>query len=98
MSARYHPEGPTPHVGPDMARISLSKIRCAVVPYECSVRRMEQVDYEKLLDQIIRLEGIRLDPYRDAKGRLIVADGEHAQAAGVGGGTITVLEADVRRV
>jgi lysozyme len=58
---------------------------------------MEQVDYEKLLDQLIRIEGLRLDPYRDAKG-LIAADEQYAQSAGVSGRTLTVLEADVRRV
>jgi lysozyme len=57
---------------------------------------MEQVDYEKLLDQLIRIEGIRLAPYRDAKGKLIVE--RYAQSAGVNGPTVTVLEADVRRV
>jgi lysozyme len=54
---------------------------------------MEQADYETLLDQLIRIEGVSLATYRDANGRLIVAE-----SAGVNGRTVTVLEADVRRV
>jgi lysozyme len=59
---------------------------------------MGDMDYEKLLDQLIRLEGSKLAPYADVEGRLIVADARYAESAGVGGRTIAVLEADVRRV
>jgi hypothetical protein len=34
---------------------------------------MDAVDYRTLLDQLIRIEGARLAPYRDAAGNLIVA-------------------------
>ena len=34
---------------------------------------MAAVDYRTLLDQLIRIEGVRLAPYRDAAGNLIVA-------------------------
>jgi hypothetical protein len=59
---------------------------------------MDDTDYEKLLNQLIRLEGSKLAPYADVEGRLIVADARYAESAGVGGRTVTVLEADVRRV
>jgi lysozyme len=59
---------------------------------------MGDTDYEKLLNQLIRLEGSKLAPYADVEGRLIVADARYAESAGVGGRTVTVLEADVRRV
>jgi hypothetical protein len=59
---------------------------------------MDDPDYEKLLDQLIRLEGSKLAPYADVEGRLIVADARYAESAGVSGRTIAVLEADVRRV
>jgi lysozyme len=55
---------------------------------------MEQADYETLLDQLIRIEGVSLAPYRDAEGKLIVAE-----SAGVNGrAAVTLLEADLRRV
>ena len=59
---------------------------------------MGDTDYEKLLDQLIRLEGSKLAPYADVEGRLIVADARYAESAGVSGRTVAVLEADVRRV
>jgi hypothetical protein len=34
---------------------------------------MDAVDYGKLLEQLIRIEGAKLAPYRDAAGNLIVA-------------------------
>jgi GH24 family phage-related lysozyme (muramidase) len=55
-------------------------------------------DYAKLLDQVIRIEGARLGPYRDATGNLIVAPQHYLEALGVSGGPMTVLEADVRAV
>ena len=59
---------------------------------------MDDTDYEKLLNQLIRLEGSKLAPYADVEGRLIVADERYAESAGVSGRTVAVLEADVRRV
>jgi len=59
---------------------------------------MDDTDYEKLLNQLIRLEGSKLAPYADVEGRLIVADARYAESAGVSGRTVAVLEADVRRV
>jgi lysozyme len=58
---------------------------------------MEETDYEKLLDQLIRIEGSKLAPYRDAEGSLIIGDEQYAASAGVNGPTVTVLEADLRR-
>jgi len=59
---------------------------------------MDDTDYEKLLNHLIRLEGSKLAPYADVEGRLIVADARYAESAGVSGRTVAVLEADVRRV
>jgi len=59
---------------------------------------MDDADYEKLLDQLIRIEGSKLAPYGDAEGKLIIADAQYAESAGVRGRRVTVLEADVRRV
>ena len=59
---------------------------------------MDDVDYENLLGQLIRIEGSNLSPYVDVEGRLIVADARYAESAGVSGRTVAVLEADVRRV
>ena len=59
---------------------------------------MDDTDYEKLLNQLIRLEGSKLAPYADVEGRLVVADARYAESAGVSGRTVAVLEADVRRV
>ena len=59
---------------------------------------MGDTDYEKLLNQLSRLEGSKLAPYADVEGRLIVADARYAESAGVSGRTVAVLEADVRRV
>ena len=59
---------------------------------------MDDADYQQLLDQLIRLEGRKLGPYRDAEGELIIADTRYAESAGVRGREVTVLEADVRRV
>jgi hypothetical protein len=59
---------------------------------------MRYRDYDKLLDQVIRIEGPRLAPCRDATGNLIVAPQHYVEALGVSGGRMTVLEADVRAV
>jgi GH24 family phage-related lysozyme (muramidase) len=57
---------------------------------------MDAVDYGKLLDQLIRIEGVRLAPYWDAAGNLIVAPDHYVERMGVTGTTMTVLEVDVR--
>jgi hypothetical protein len=59
---------------------------------------MEQMDYGKALDQLIRIEGSNLASYRDATGNLIVAPQHYLEAMGVSDGTMSVLEADVRAV
>jgi lysozyme len=59
---------------------------------------MRDADYERLLDQLIRIEGVKLARYRDAKGDLIMADGQDVASGRLSGRGITVLEADVRRV
>jgi hypothetical protein len=59
---------------------------------------MKYRDYDKLLDQVIRIEGARLAPCRDATGNLIVAPQHYVEAMGVSGGRMTVVEADVRAV
>jgi lysozyme len=60
--------------------------------------RMEDTDYKALLDQLIGIEGIKLARYRDAKGNLIVAGGQDAESAEPSARSVTLLEADVRRV
>jgi lysozyme len=59
---------------------------------------MDAVDYRTLLDQLIRIEGVRLAPYRDAAGNLIVAPDDYMERMGVGGTGIAVLEVDLRAV
>ena len=59
---------------------------------------MNDRDYEKLLAQVMRLEGGWLAPYCDPAGNLIVAADHHGQKASVGLERMTVLEADLRRV
>jgi lysozyme len=58
---------------------------------------MAELDFRRLLDQLIRLEGDRLAVYRDSDGKLLIADDQYAQSAGVSRRTL-VLEIDVRRV
>ena len=59
---------------------------------------MDTVDYGKLLDQLIRIEGTRLACYRDAAGNLIVCPGHYVDPMGVRGNRMAVLEVDVRAV
>jgi lysozyme len=59
---------------------------------------MDAVDYRTLLDQLIRIEGVRLAPYRDAAGNLIVAPNDYVERMGVGATGMAVLEVDVRAV
>jgi hypothetical protein len=59
---------------------------------------MDAVDYRTLLDQLIRIEGVRLAPYRDAAGNLIVAPDDYVERMGVGATGMAVLEVDVRAV
>jgi lysozyme len=58
--------------------------------------RMEDVEWRYLLDQLVRLEGDRLDPYRDAEGNLTVSsrDGK----VRLNGERATILEEDARAV
>jgi hypothetical protein len=62
------------------------------------LRVPQEIEFEKLLDQLIRLEGSWLNPYRDADGNLILAHNQYVQAAGLDDAEITILEADVRRI
>jgi len=57
---------------------------------------MDAVDYRTLLDQLIRIEGMRLAPYRDAAGNLIVAPDHFVERMGARGTRMAVLEIDVR--
>lgn len=60
---------------------------------------MEYRDYQKLLQQLMRLEGRRLGPYRDSDGRFIPARREYMEAAGLDHReSVTVLEADARGI
>ena len=59
---------------------------------------MDDRDYEKLLAQVMRLEGGWLAPYCDPAGNLIIAADHYEQEASVGLERMTVLEADLRRV
>ena len=58
---------------------------------------MKYRDYDKLIDQVMRIEGARLAPCRDATGKLIVAPPHYVDAMGLSG-MMTVLEADVRAI
>jgi lysozyme len=59
---------------------------------------MDAVDYRTLLDQLIRIEGVKLAPYRDAAGNLIVGPDDYVERMGVRGTRMAVLEVDVRAV
>jgi GH24 family phage-related lysozyme (muramidase) len=59
---------------------------------------MDAVDYRTLLDQLTRIEGASLAPYRDAAGNLIVAPDDYVERMGVRGTGLAVLELDVRAV
>jgi hypothetical protein len=59
---------------------------------------MDAVDYRTLLDQLIRIEGVTLAPYRDAAGNLIVAPDDYVERMGVTATRMAVLEVDLRAV
>ncbi len=59
---------------------------------------METIDYRHLLDQLIKIEGAKLAPYRDAAGNLIVAPDDYVERMGVKGTGMAVVEVDVRAV
>jgi lysozyme len=60
---------------------------------------MEDLDYQKLLSQLLQIEGPKLSRYFDANSNLIVAEKTHVESVGLNAGKpVTVLEADVRRV
>jgi lysozyme len=59
---------------------------------------MDAVDYGKLLEQLIRIEGAKLAAYRDAVGNLIVAPENYVKRMGVTGTGMAVLEVDIRAV
>jgi lysozyme len=58
---------------------------------------MVDFDYEKLLTQLIRLEGRWLAPYYDGSQNLILVADHHGEEV-IGQESMTALEADVRRV
>ena len=59
---------------------------------------MDDLDCEKLLAQLIRLEGRWLAPYYDGAGNLIVVAHDRGEEASTDRKRMTVLESDVRRV
>ena len=59
---------------------------------------MDDLDCEKLLAQLIRLEGRWLAPYYDGAGDLIVVALDRGEEAPTDRAHMTVLESDVRRV
>jgi len=59
---------------------------------------MDDLDCEKLLAQLMRLEGRWLAPYYDGAGNLIVVANDRAEQALTDRESMTVLESDVRRV
>ena len=59
---------------------------------------MDDLDCEKLLAQLMRLEGRWLAPYYDRAGNLIVVANDGGEQASTDRESMTVLESDVRRV
>ena len=59
---------------------------------------MDDLDCEKLLAQLMRLEGRWLAPYYDGAGNLIVVADDRGEKASTDRESMTVLESDVRRV
>ena len=59
---------------------------------------MDDLDCEKLLAQLMRLEGRWLAPYYDEAGNLIVVADDRREQASTDQKSMTVLESDVRRV
>jgi lysozyme len=60
---------------------------------------MEDLDYQKLLSQLLQIEGPKLARYFNADGNLIVAEMPYVESVGLNARKpVTVLEADLRRV
>jgi lysozyme len=59
---------------------------------------MDDLDFKKLLAQLVRLEGRWLAPYYDGAGNLIVVTDHRGEQALTDPESMTVLESDVRRV
>ena len=59
---------------------------------------MDDLDCEKLLAQLMRLEGRWLAPYYDGAGNLIAVANDRGEQASTDRKSMTVLESDVRRV
>ena len=60
---------------------------------------MEDLDYTKLLGQLIHIEGPKLARYFNADGNLIVAEKPYLESVGLNAcKPVTVLEVDLRRV
>jgi len=60
---------------------------------------MEDLDYTKLVGQLIHIEGPKLARYFNAAGNLIVAEKPYLESEGQNASKpVTVLEADLRRV
>lgn len=60
---------------------------------------MEDLDYTKLLGQLIHIEGPKLARYFNADGNLIRAEKSYLESAGLNAcKPVTALEADLRRV
>jgi lysozyme len=97
MSGRYHSVGPTAGRWPLWRGSVCPRFPLPSFFYFIRGGPMDDADYARLLDQLIRIEGINLAPYRDAEGNLIVADAEDAEWAW-SGRRISVLEVDLRRV
>jgi lysozyme len=59
---------------------------------------MDDIDYQRLLDQLIRVEGLTLHPSRDGEGNLVIGVGRNLDRVGVTRGeAVMLLESDVRR-
>jgi hypothetical protein len=60
---------------------------------------MDDIDHQRLLDQLIRVEGLTLHPRRDSEGNLVIGVGRNLDRVGVTRGeAVMLLEGDVRRV
>jgi lysozyme len=60
---------------------------------------MDDVDHQRLLDQLIRMEGLTRHPRRDGEGNLVIGVGRNLDRVGVTRGeAVMLLEGDVRRV
>ena len=60
---------------------------------------MDDIDHQKLLDQLIRVEGLTRHPRRDGEGNLVIGVGRNLDRVGVTRGeAVMLLEGDVRRV